>query len=66
MRQTMKFVKLVEYKMKNLFLEKLYTKCGGETIPRPFSNEIANTCFYPYKTFLKKRSGTSLPASFSA
>ena len=23
--------------MRNIFLEKLYTKCGGETISRPFS-----------------------------
>ena len=23
--------------MRNIFLEKLYTKCGGETSPRPFS-----------------------------
>ena len=22
--------------MTNIFLEKSYTKCGGETIPRPF------------------------------
>ena len=26
--------------MKNTFLEKSYTKCSGETIPRPFSKEI--------------------------
>ena len=30
--QTMKFVKLIEYNMRNIFLEKPYTKCGGETI----------------------------------
>ena len=35
--QTMKFGQLIEYNMKNIFLEKSYTKCGGETIPRPFS-----------------------------
>ena len=23
--------------MRNIFLEKPYTECGGETIPRPFS-----------------------------
>ena len=38
--QTMKFGQLTEYilkkkKEKNIFLEKVYTKCGGETIPRP-------------------------------
>ena len=35
--QTMKFGQLIEYNMRNTFLEKSYTKCGGETIPRPFS-----------------------------
>ena len=25
---------LIEYNMKNIFLEKSYTNCGGETIPR--------------------------------
>ena len=32
----MKFSQLLEYNMRNIFVEKLYTKCGGETIPRPF------------------------------
>ena len=35
--QTMKFGQLLEYNTRNTFLEKLYTKCGGDTIPRPFS-----------------------------
>ena len=35
--QTMNFGRLMEYNMKNIFLEKSYTKCGGETIPRLFS-----------------------------
>ena len=26
--------------MRNIFLEKLYTKCGGETIPRPFTEKL--------------------------
>ena len=30
--QTMKFGQLIEYNMKNIFLEKLCTKYGGETI----------------------------------
>ena len=34
---TMKFGQLMEYKLRNIFLEKLYRKCGGETIPRPFA-----------------------------
>ena len=34
--QTMKFGQLVKFNMRNIFLEKIYKKCGGETIPRPF------------------------------
>ena len=34
--QTMKYGQLIEYKMRKLFLEKSYTKCGGEAIPRTF------------------------------
>ena len=37
--QTMKFGELIEYNMKNIFLEKSFTKCGGETSPRPFSKK---------------------------
>ena len=33
----MKFGKLIEYNIRNMFLEKLYTKCPGETIPRALS-----------------------------
>ena len=33
----MKFGQLIEYDMRNIFVEKLYTKCAGETIPRPLS-----------------------------
>ena len=36
----MKFGQLIEYNMRNIFLEKLYTKCGGETIPRPFCKKL--------------------------
>ena len=35
----MKFGKLIECNMGNIFLEKLYGKCGGETSPRPFSKK---------------------------
>ena len=28
--------------MRNIFLEKLYTKCVGETFPRPFSKKRTN------------------------
>ena len=38
--QTMKFDKLIECNMRNIFLEKPYTKCGGETSPRPFSEKL--------------------------
>ena len=36
----MKYGKLIGYNMRNIFLEKLYTKRGGETIPRPFSKKL--------------------------
>ena len=32
----MKFGQLIEYKMTNIFVEKPYTRYGGETIPRAF------------------------------
>ena len=35
--QAMKFGQFIEYNMRNIFLEKSYTKYGGQTIPRPFS-----------------------------
>ena len=35
----MKFDQLIEYNMRNIFIEKLSTKCGGETIPGPFSKK---------------------------
>ena len=38
--QAMKFGQLREYNMKNIFLEKPYTKFGGETSPRPFSKKL--------------------------
>ena len=37
--QIMKFGQLIEHNMKIIFLEKSYTKCGGETIPRSFSKK---------------------------
>ena len=36
----MKFGQLIEYNMRNTILEKPYTKCGGETSPRPFSGKL--------------------------
>ena len=35
----MKFGPFKEYSMRNIFLEKSYTKCGRKTIPRPFSKK---------------------------
>ena len=35
----MKFGQLIEHYMRDIFLQKLYTKCVGEAIPRPFSKE---------------------------
>ena len=35
-KQTMKFGQLVEYNTRNIFLEKLDTKCCEEASPRPF------------------------------
>ena len=38
--RTMKFGQLIEYNMRNIFVEKSYTKCARETIPRPFSKKF--------------------------
>ena len=38
--QTMKFGQLIVYNMTNIFLEKSYTKRGGETISRLFSKNL--------------------------
>ena len=37
--QTLRCRQLIEYNMRNIFLEKPYTKCGGETITKPFSKK---------------------------
>ena len=34
--QRVKFDQLIEYSMRNTFFEKSYSRCGAETIPRPF------------------------------
>ena len=36
----MKSGQLIECNIRNIFLEKPYTKCGGKTIPRPFSEKL--------------------------
>ena len=35
----MKFGQLIDYNMRNIFVEKSYAKCGRETIPRPLSKK---------------------------
>ena len=36
----MKFGQLKECNIRKVFLEKPYAKCGRETIPRPFSENL--------------------------
>ena len=43
--QTTKFGQLIEYNMRNIFLEKLFTKYGGKTILRPFSKRTKLSIF---------------------
>ena len=38
--QKIKFGQLIEYNTRSRFLEKSYTKCGGETSAKPFSKTI--------------------------
>ena len=38
--QTMKFGHLIEFNLRDIFLEKFYIKCVGETSPRPFSEKL--------------------------
>ena len=37
--QAMKLGQLIEYNMRNIFLEESYTKCGAESLPRPISKK---------------------------
>ena len=39
----MKFGQLIAFNMRNIFLEKSYTKCGGEVNSRPFSEKLKLT-----------------------
>ena len=36
----MTFGQLIKYNLRNIFLEKSYTKYGGETIPRSFFKKL--------------------------
>ena len=38
--QKIQFGQLIEYNMKNIFLEKSYSKCGGEASPKPFYKNL--------------------------
>ena len=38
--QTMTFGQLIKCNMRYTFFEKSYTKCDGETSPRPFSEKL--------------------------
>ena len=37
--QTMKCGQFIEYQIRKMFVKKSYKKCGGETLPRPFSKK---------------------------
>ena len=41
--QTKKFGQLIGGNIRNIFLENSYTKCDGETSPRPFSEKLKLT-----------------------
>ena len=45
MNQSLKFGQLIEYNTRKKVLEKLYTKCGRETIPRPLSKNSKLSIF---------------------
>ena len=42
----MKFGQSIEHNMRNIIFEKSYTKCGGETSPRPLSGKL-NLSIFP-------------------
>ena len=37
----MKFGQLIEYNMRNIFLQTSYTECGGGTSPKPLSEKFS-------------------------
>ena len=43
--QTIKFGQLIEYNMRHIFLEKLYTKDGREASPKPFNKKSKLSIF---------------------
>ena len=44
--QTMKLGQLIEYKMRNIFLEKRYTKCTKKLLPEPFLKNQNWVCLW--------------------
>ena len=58
--QGMKFGELIEYNLRDIFLEKSQTTGGGDTIPRPFFKKLyslfllyASIYTYDYQNLLK-------------
>ena len=43
--QAMKFGQLIAYNIRNIFLEKSYTKCGRETISRNHTQSVVEKLF---------------------
>ena len=43
---------IMQKNMRNIFLEKSYTKCGGETIARPFSKKSNHLCINSLKFYM--------------
>ena len=48
--QTMYFSQLIRYNMRNIFLEKSYTLCGGQSSSRPFYKKVTIKCIH-FKKF---------------
>ena len=48
----MQFDQLIEYNMRNLFVEKLCTKCGEQTIPRHYNIEIEHISEAMFESFI--------------
>ena len=47
----MKFDPLIAYNVRNIFLQKSYTKCSGETTRKPFSPLIL---WHDFNDFMEK------------
>ena len=51
--QALKLAQLIEYNLRNILLAKPYTKCSGETIPKPFLQKIKIEHIYEYGTTMR-------------